>query len=75
MADDPNLRAALARAAYASAISLRDATRPGDPGYHDAVLAVGLRWSQVRYWERRAAAASPIAHLGLDGSVVESATR
>lgn len=53
MSDDPSLRVALARTAYFAAVAQRDATHPGDPGYHDAVLAVGLRWSQVRYWERR----------------------
>lgn len=57
--DAPNLRAAMARTAYAAAIAHRDATRPGDPGDHDAVLAVGLRWSQLRYWERRAAMSRP----------------
>jgi hypothetical protein len=53
------MRVALARTAYLAAIALRDATHPGDPGYHDAVLAVGLRWSQVRYWERRLLAPGP----------------
>jgi hypothetical protein len=56
VADDPSLRASMARTAYADALAHRDATRPGDPGYHDAVLTVGLAWSQLRYWERRAAA-------------------
>ena len=67
VSDDPSLRIALARTAYVAAIALRDATHPGDPGYHDAVLAVGLRWSQVRYWERRLAQESGLERPAVDG--------
>lgn len=72
MTEDPNLRLAMARRAYAIAIARRDAITPGDAGYHDAVLEVGLRWSQVRYWERRigpvAAHDAPADHPGRPSS-------
>ena len=51
---DSRQRLAMARRDYAQAIARRDATASSEPGYHEAVLEVGIRWSQVRYWERRA---------------------
>lgn len=78
MSEDPNLRLAIARRAYAAAITRRDALVPGDPGYHDAVLDVGLRWSQIRYWERRIAPslrpAVPSAAVAAGSAAVPSAT-
>jgi hypothetical protein len=53
MSEDLSLRRAIVARAYAEAIARRNALDPRDPAYHDAVLDVGHRWSQLRYWERR----------------------
>lgn len=51
---DSRQRLAMAHRDYARALARRDAMASSEPGYHEAVLEVGIRWSQVRYWERRA---------------------
>jgi hypothetical protein len=65
---DSRQRLSMAHRDYAQALARRDAMASSEPGYHEAVLEVGIRWSQVRYWERRAGGEARIMRTGGSGS-------
>jgi hypothetical protein len=64
---DPWARLADARRSYADAIARRDALRPGDPGYAKAVHEVGVAWTRIQAWERRAAVYAQRVREAADG--------
>lgn len=51
---DPWTALVVARRAYASALDDKAAAPPGTPEYQRAVHQLGVAWSRVRLWERRA---------------------
>ena len=53
MHPDPRRCLAEARDAYHAAVERRNTLDSSHPGFIDASLELGLRWAQVRYWERR----------------------
>lgn len=58
---DPWAALFLARRRYADAIARRQAVRPGEPGYREAVHEVGVAWAQVKRCERTIGAIRPDA--------------